>query len=136
MTTFYESPQYLKGIRKIQALGPEDRAITQHLVDSLAASYAGEDMARQLQAMKAASLEKERERNLALREGSLALDTNLGEGRLNLANKAYNTERNQNITAQNLGWANMGLSALSGYSDYRNKKNLTSTLNRLAGLYK
>lgn len=136
MTSFYQSPQYLKGIRKIQSMQPEDRAVTQHLIDSLSGAYAGADMAKQLQAMKAASLEKERERSLDLAGRRLDLAKTLGEGRLGLQKDYADTRRSENKTAENLGYANLALSGLTGYTDYRNKKNLTKKLSRLVDLYK
>ena len=111
--SWLNSPQYLKGIQKIRAMSPEDKAITQTLVNSLHGRYADADMRKQLNSMRQAAMNKRMDRSLEL-----------SEGRLDLEKDAMDFGEGQNQTAENLGWANIALSGLTGYADMKNRKKL------------
>lgn len=111
--SWLNSPQYLKGIQKIRAMSPEDKAITQTLVNSLHGRYADADMRKQLNSMRQASMNKRIDRDLEL-----------ANERLDLKEDAVDFRGDQNKTAENLGWANIALSGLTGYADMKNKKKL------------
>lgn len=117
MTRWQGSPQYLKHLRKIQNMDPSRKAITRGMIDDLTGMYAGADMQRQLQAMRQASVEDERESRL-----------DLMQGRHDLAKKQYEHQEDVDRTAEILGYANIPLAALSGYGDMKSKK-------KMAGLY-
>ena len=119
---WFESPQYLKNIQKIRAMGPEDKAVTQTLVDELAGLYAGADMQKQLQSMRIASDVKEGERAENLASKRLDLSGELGRRRLGMAERDIDYSEGANRTAEMLGWGNIGLSGLSGYLNMRDKK--------------
>jgi len=129
------SPQYLKSIRKIQAMDPQDRAIASTLIDELDAMYAGQDMKNQLQAMRSAALEKERDRRYNLAKESFDYQKQMGETELDMAKDAQKYAKNQMKTAQNLGWANVGLSGLFGASDLMNKRGMAKKYKSLAEIY-
>jgi hypothetical protein len=134
--TWFQSPQYLKSIQKIRAMGPEDRAVTQTLVDELSGLYAGADMQKQLQAMRFATGKKAEEderrlqgqrldlskEGLGLSREYLDLSGELRGRRQALAEKEFDYGRDAADTAQLYGWGNIGLSGLSGYLNMRDKK--------------
>ena len=121
---WHESPQYLKAIQKIQGMDPQDKAVTQTLVDQLSGMYADRDMQRQLQAMRIASEGKQRER-----------DVRLAEAQQNISQESFKNQRDANRLATNLGWANIGLAGLRGYADLVNKRKIAGQLSDLATLY-
>jgi hypothetical protein len=116
-----DSPQYLKGIQKIRAMSPEDKAVTQTLVNELHGLYADQDMRKQLGAMKQATMNKRMDRDVAL-----------GERRLGMKQDAYDFEKDQSKTAENLGWGNMALSGLAGFADMQNRKKHAKNIEGLA----
>jgi hypothetical protein len=134
--SWFESPQYLKSIQKIRAMPPEDKAVTQTLVDELSGLYAGADMQKQLQAMRFATQKKSREDELRVQRGRLDLSKQglgiskdyldlsgeLRGRRQALAEEEFDYGKDAADTAQNLGWANIGLSGLFGYQGMRDKK--------------
>ena len=121
--TWFESPQYMKGIQKIKSMSPEDKAVTQTLVNELHGLYADADMRKQLGAMRQAAQNKRMDRSLEL-----------SGGRLGLREDAFDMQMGQNRTAENLGWGNIALSGLTGYADMQNRKKLGRSLDRIAGL--
>ena len=123
--TWLNSPQYLKGIQKIRAMSPEDKAITQTLVNQLHGRFADADMRKQLSSMRQASMNKRMDRDVELSEKSL-----------DLRKDAIDFRGDQGQTAENLGWANIALSGLSGYADMKNRKKLGKSLQDFAELYK
>jgi hypothetical protein len=135
MTDWFESPQYLKSIQKIRSMDPEDRAVTQTLVDELSGLYAGADMQKQLQAMRFATQKKAQEDTTRLRSQSLDLSKELrGRGQA-LSEKEFDYAKDQADTAQLYGWGNIGLSGLSGYLNMRDKKREAQRWKTLAEQY-
>jgi len=126
------SPQYLKHLQKIRSMSPEKRAVTQGLIDELSGIYAGRDMQKQLDAMKMAATDKARERSLGLAEQRLGYRADLQDDRYDLAKKTYKHEKDMGDTAELLGYANIPLSALTGYGQYKHKKKLTDLYTGLA----
>lgn len=124
MSRWQGSPQYLKHLQKIRSLDPSQRAVTRGLIDELSSVYAAKDMQTQLAAMREAAVADERENQL-----------DLGQQRLDLREDANDYAKDQNKTAEILGYANIPLSALSGYGDYRHKKKLTGLYKNLAERY-
>jgi len=127
------SPQYLKHLQKIRSMNPEKRAVTQGLIDELSGIYAGADMQKQLEAMKVAATEKNRERSLGLAEKRLDYRSDLSDQKHDLARKTYRHEKNMGDTAEILGWANIPVSGLVGYGQYKHKQKLTDRYTGLAG---
>ena len=133
--TWTDSPQYLKGIQKIRAMSPEKKAVTQTLVNELSAMYAGEDMQKQLTAMRQASTDKARDRSYEMGRGRLDLSRTLGEGELDLAREGIKYAKDEADTAETLGYLNIGLSGVSGLSDIHHKKKQTKLLESLASKF-
>ena len=98
-------------------MNPEDKAVTQTLVNELHGLYADADMRKQLGAMRQASMDKRMDRSLEL-----------GEGRLGMTEDIYDFQKGQYKTAENLGWGNIALSGLAGYADMQHKKKLSGSL--------
>lgn len=119
---WFESPQYLKNMQKIKALGPEDKAITQTLANELSGLYADADMQKQLQAIRFATGAKEGERALKLGQQRLDLSKLLGEGSLGLARKQLSYDKSTGKTGEMLGWGNIALSGLMGWQDMKYRK--------------
>jgi len=130
--TWFESPQYMKAIQKIKSMSPEDKAVTQTLVNELHGLYADADMRKQLQAMRIAAADKQRDRNYELSRERLDLAGELGRGRQGMAEDAYDFQKGQNRTAENLGWGNIALSGLRGYGDMKYRKKLSEELRGLS----
>ena len=130
--TWTNSPQYLKGIQKIRAMSPEDKAVTQTLVNELSGIYAGADMQKQLQAMRLASDVKRMDRHADLSERRFDLSSTLRQGEHDLKQEAYKVNKDEMQTAENLGWANIGLSGIAGYSDMKYKKKQAKVLQDIA----
>ena len=115
-----DSPQYLKGIQKIQAMSPEDKAVTQTLVNELHGIYADVDMRKQLAAMNQASRSKQMDRHY-----------DLSKERLGMREDIQDFEKDQLKTAEGLGWGNIALSGLSGYADMYHKKKQSKGLQNI-----
>jgi len=132
---WFESPQYMKNIQKIRAMSPEDKAVNQVLINELHSLYADADMRKQLSAMHQATIDKARERDLELSQGRLDLSRELGNERLGLAQNEYDFQKDQNRTAEALGYGNIALSGLRGYIDMRNRKKLSGQIQSLIDKY-
>ena len=130
-----DSPQYLKGIQKIRAMSPEDQAVTQVLVNELHGRYADVDMRKMLGAMNQASRNKQMDRSYELGRGRLDLSTESGRKGLGMKEDIYDFEKDQYKTAENLGYANIALSGLTGYADMRNRKKLSKDVLSLISMY-
>ena len=129
------SPQYLKGIQKIRAMSPEKKAVTQTLVNELSGMYAGDDMRKQLNAMRQATVDKAHDRSYEMGRDRLDLSRTLGEGGLDLTRKGIDYAKGEADTAENLGYLNIGLSGLAGISDMHYKKKQTKLLESLASKF-
>ena len=151
--SWFESPQYMKNIQKIKAMSPEDKALTQTLVDELDGMYADKDMKKQLQSMRDATTSKRMDRRAELGRSRLDLSGELGRGRLDLRGElgrkrldlnqltgqqgldmrsnVYDFEKDQNDTAELLGYGNIALSGLRGYADMQYRKKLADELTGL-----
>ena len=116
------SPQYLKGIQRIKAMDPQDRAVASTLIGELDSLYADRDMKEQLRAMDAAALGKERDRQYDLSKERFEFSKKMGEADLGMAKDARSFMKDSQKTAENLGWANVGLSGLFGVSDMMEKR--------------
>ncbi len=46
----------------------------------------------------------------------------------------YDFEKDQHGTAENIGWANIGLSGLRGYADMKNKKKISRQFDELKNI--
>lgn len=134
--SWFESPQYLKSIQKIRAMSPEDRAITQTLIDELSGLYADADIQKQLQAQRIALGVKEGERALKLGKQRLDLAGELGRGRLGLARKEFDYSKDANKIAEMLGWGNIALSGFSGWQNMRQKKKEAADLKPIADYFR
>ena len=130
--SWFESPQYMKGIQKIKRMSPEDKAVTQTLVDELLGLYADADMRKQLGAMRQASTDKAMDRSYELSRDRLDLAGELGGSRLDMNEDVLDFEKDQHDTAETLGWLNIGASGLRGYADMKNRKKMAKQWNSLA----
>jgi hypothetical protein len=121
---WFDSPKYLKGIQKIKSMGPEDRAVTQTLIDELSSLYAGADMQKQLSAMRAGTQKTMHEDQLKSKRQRLDTSRELSEREMALAEKDIEYNKDAAREAEILGWGNIGLSGLFGYQDMKQKKKM------------
>jgi hypothetical protein len=116
-TGWLKSPAFLKSLRKISAMPPEQKAVTQTLVDELSGMYAGTEMEKQLQAQRIALGVDRQEHDIKMRTADL-----------DLTDKNLDFAKDSGGTAEKLGYANIALSGLSGYTDMKQRK-------KYAGMY-
>lgn len=123
---FMNDPAYQRAIQKIAALSPEDRAV----LDTVQAdeAFAADDMRKQISAMAAAADKSRSRRSLSL--SNKRLDRNVG-----LANERLDYAKKQDATAEGLGWANIGLSGVTGAADLHGKRKRAKQFDELIGLY-
>ena len=122
--TWFESPQYLKGMQKLRNIDPSKRAIIQTLIDELGGLYAGEDMQKQLQAQRIALQGEVQDKSLELGEKDVAL-----------SRKNLKYMKKSGKTAEALGYADIGISGLAGYADMRRKQQETDFYKSLIDRY-
>ena len=116
-------------------MDPQDRAVASTLISELDSVYADKDMKDQLAAMRAAAVEKEQDRRYDLAKEGFEFSKQMGEADLSMAKDAIKYGKNQNDTAENLGYWNMGLSGLFGATDLMKKRNMAKKYKSLAELY-
>ena len=133
--SWFESPQYMKNLQKIKSMSPEDKAVNQVLIDQMHGMYADADMRKQLNAMRQSTVDTSRTRAYELAKDRQELSGELGTRRLDMAQDAYKFDKDQNKTAEMLGYGNIGLAGLSGYADMVNRKKLSGQLSSLIDLY-
>ena len=133
--SWFESPQYMKNLQKIKSMSPEDKAVNQVLIDEMHGMYADADMRKQLNAMRQSTVDTSRTRAYELAKDRQELSGELGTRRLDMAQDAYKFDKDQNKTAEMLGYGNIGLAGLSGYADMVNRKKLSGQLSSLIDLY-
>jgi len=125
----------MKNLQKIKSMSPEDKAVNQVLIDEMHGMYADADMRKQLNAMRQSTVDTSRTRAYELAKDRQELSGELGTRRLDMAQDAYKFDKDQNKTAEMLGYGNIGLAGLSGYADMVNRKKLSGQLSSLIDLY-
>ena len=119
---WFESPQYLKGIQKLRNMDPSRAAVTQVLLDELGGLYAQDDIQKQVQASRMALRRDAQDKSIDLGGRRLELSGELGRGELDISKKNIDFMKKSGGTAEALGYGNIFLSGLAGYSDMKRKK--------------
>ena len=114
-------------------LDPTRRAILDTVIADEA--FADEEMRNRLAMMTLAARKQQQNRNLTLNEGEMSYRKDRADARHGLASEKFNIAKDDADLAENLGYANIGLSGLRGYTDLREKKRKTKALRDLASLY-
>lgn len=115
------SPQRQKALQKIEAMSGDNKALTRILTSQLATKYAGQDIAKEIEALRMAATDTERERNLQL-----------NEQRLGLRRDMLNLDKKSGREAEVLGWGNIGTSTLFGIGDLYQKRQQAKQLEDLS----
>jgi hypothetical protein len=131
------NPRYQKAVQRMARLDPTRQAILDTVIADEA--FADREMRTRLAMMKLAAQKTANQRNLdlnerriGLQEGRLAHDKARADARYGIAEEKFDISKGQSDLAENLGWANIGLSGLRGYTDLREKKRKTKYLQDLA----
>lgn len=132
------NPRYQKAVQKMARLDPTRKAIMDTVIADEA--FADRDMRNRLAMMQLAAQKTANQRNIGLnerriglQEGELAFKKDRADVGYDMALDRFRMDRSDANLAENLGYANMGLSGLRGYTDLKEKKRKTKQLNELIG---
>ena len=135
------NPRYQKAVQKMARLDPTRKAILDTVIADEA--FADADMRNRLAMMQLAAQKTANQRNIGLnerriglQEGELAFKKDRADVGYDMASDKFRMDRNDANLAENLGYANIGLSGLRGYTDLKEKKRKTKQLQDLASLFK
>ena len=135
------NPRYQRAVQKMARLDPTRKAILDTVIADEA--FADQDMRKRLAMMQLAAQKTAHQRNIGLnerriglQEGELAFKKDRADVGYDMASDKFRMDRNDANLAENLGYANIGLSGLRGYTDLKEKKRKTKQLQDLVSLFK
>jgi hypothetical protein len=140
-TRFLDNPQYQRALQIYSRFDPTRKA----LIDTVLADtqFASKEMQNKLMLMKMGMEEKQRERTHELAEEKFRTQKDLGERSLDIRERGFGVQEgyqdflgDQESAANLLGWANIGVSGLRGYTDLRDKKRYAKHVRDLASMYR
>ena len=126
-TDFLNNPQYQRALQIYSRFDPTRKA----LVDTVIADtqFASKEMRDKLTLLKMGMAEKQRERTYELAEEGFDIRKGLEERGLDIRERGLDIEydyrdslSDQESESDLLGWANIGISGLEGWSDLQRKK--------------
>ena len=125
------NPRYQKAVQKMARLDPTRKAILDTVIADEA--FADQDMRNRLAMMQLAAQKTANQRNLDMGEKRMAFNKERADVGYGLASEKFNIDKSDSNLAENLGYANIGLSGLRGYTDLKEKQRKTKQLNELIG---
>ena len=128
------NPRYQRAVQKMMSLDPTRRAILDTVIADEA--FADAEMRKRLALMTLAARKKAQDRNLTLNEKRMAHDKERANVRYDLASQEFDMQKDDADESEMLGYANIGLAGLRGYTDLKEKNRQTKFLRDLASLYK
>jgi hypothetical protein len=135
------NPRYQKAVLKMARMDPTRKAILDTVIADEA--FADAEMRNRLAMMRLAAQKTANKRNLSLnerriglREGELQFKKDRADVGYGIAEERFDIAKDDADLAEKLGYANIGLSGLRGYTDLKEKQRKTKQLQGLASLFK